>query len=1201
MKLNIQNTLILLCIAFVCKAQTVQFNQLPVLEGARINDFVLNNQGDLLADQFFLTQAERSGEKSGMHISRDGGDSWTEVTGNLSTEKVVVHPDGSFYTIGSSNTKFHKLPYDSNAIELISTPALSNGSIQIFTIDEHGTFFAINEDNEIFSSPSDQGSWTYLTQATWPSYKKIHLYAPEGSDYIYAIDGNTSSATSGIFRFNKDGSSFELLRSLSYATIHDFFHKSDQEFALLTHRGVHRSTNGGVDWIFNSISGEINAGTWTPVGEAVISSDNGYFQSSDFGISWTQLSGALPAYSFSDHDAIEYDKLRDQLFVRQSTSETFDLHRVNRDFTTRQPVAPKKDLSSIYDIFIDSDENIYKGFLHSRDDYAAYYRSTDGGNTYQIFQVNGIDITSVEEGANGVLFVLGRNDTLYRSPDSGTTWSESIPANILFNSNLRTATTYIKAHQNGTVIASFGKSTNGRIWLSADNGINWELIDNREYHPRNIAIHPDGSIYGCYYIGNTVGNTLAKYDRIQKSWKDILTHTGTISDVYVSPIGTVIVAGADNFFNISLDNGDSFTSKYTGDINYLSFANNGYIVGNLFGNIILSKNNGITWDIIYSPLPFRDWQDLSFSKDNFIYGINEGKLFKSEKLIFNDNFIIGKVYFDEDEDCNFSSNESPFKNILITAEDQRTYYATTLVDGSYSIPVPEGDYQVKVTMPNELWQPCDSVQSVSLIGIGDSTSVDFGVKAVADCPLLNVDLTNSILRRCFENSYTVQYCNKGTKIAEDAHVEVTIDSRFTITDSEIPWSNITNSTYTFPVGNLDVFECGFFNFKFEMDCDSVILGETICAEANIFPDTICTVPNPNWSGASLDVTGECIGDSMIFIIKNVGTGDMIHAREYIVIEDVALMRVSPPFTLPAGDTTRIAIESRGQTAHVTVPQVQDHPGRSAPSATLEQCGTSFNLGLFNQFGQNDLSNTNDIECREVRGAYDPNDKQAVPAGRDTDHFIQPNSTIEYLIRFQNTGNDTAFNIFILDTLSTLLDITTLEVGAGSHNYEYEIYDNGIIRFDFKNIMLPDSNVNQIASNGFIKYKITLKSDAPIGSVIYNAADIYFDFNDPIYTNQTYHTIEVPFITVKTQEIFVKGVEVNVFPNPFTESARFELKNIGMGSKSFRLFDISGKQVYTQVFHNQQFILERKNLNSGFYFYSIMGQGTKIATGKLVIE
>ena len=60
-------------------------------------------------------------------------------------------------------------------------------------------------------------------------------------------------------------------------------------------------------------------------------------------------------------------------------------------------------------------------------------------------------------------------------------------------------------------------------------------------------------------------------------------------------------------------------------------------------------------------------------------------------------------------------------------------------------------------------------------------------------------------------------------------------------------------------------------------------------------------------------------------------------------------------------------------------------------------------------------------------------------------------------------------------------------------------------------MLPDSNVNEPASHGFIKYSIKKYNTVGIGSVIKNTAYIYFDFNAPVVTNTVVNTV-TDFIT-----------------------------------------------------------------------------------------
>jgi hypothetical protein len=140
-------------------------------------------------------------------------------------------------------------------------------------------------------------------------------------------------------------------------------------------------------------------------------------------------------------------------------------------------------------------------------------------------------------------------------------------------------------------------------------------------------------------------------------------------------------------------------------------------------------------------------------------------------------------------------------------------------------------------------------------------------------------------------------------------------------------------------------------------------------------------------------------------------------------------------------------------------------------------------------------------------AYDPNDKMALPAGVDSLGYIAHDTEqLEYTIRFQNTGTDTAFTIRIEDQLDSMLNWTSLELLSYSHDMEVEVSPTGKIIFHFNDIMLPDSNVNEIASHGFVKYRISVLEDLDAPTSIYNTAGIYFDYNPPIITNTKINTL-----------------------------------------------------------------------------------------------
>lgn len=139
----------------------------------------------------------------------------------------------------------------------------------------------------------------------------------------------------------------------------------------------------------------------------------------------------------------------------------------------------------------------------------------------------------------------------------------------------------------------------------------------------------------------------------------------------------------------------------------------------------------------------------------------------------------------------------------------------------------------------------------------------------------------------------------------------------------------------------------------------------------------------------------------------------------------------------------------------------------------------------------------------IRCAIDPNDKLVFPArasfaGENYTTFEEP---LDYTIRFQNTGSDTAINIRIEDHLSPLLDWESIKPGISSHDYTVSVDKEGLVEFYFPNIYLPDSTTNEVESHGFVHFTILAKSvDLEDFDNINNEAAIFFDFNQPIITN-----------------------------------------------------------------------------------------------------
>lgn len=137
----------------------------------------------------------------------------------------------------------------------------------------------------------------------------------------------------------------------------------------------------------------------------------------------------------------------------------------------------------------------------------------------------------------------------------------------------------------------------------------------------------------------------------------------------------------------------------------------------------------------------------------------------------------------------------------------------------------------------------------------------------------------------------------------------------------------------------------------------------------------------------------------------------------------------------------------------------------------------------------------------VTGSLDPNNKSENFGGLIRKTQVDSGQWIYYLVRMQNTGTDTAFNIILRDTLDSRLDASTFQMLEASHPYKLTVANGNQLGWIFKQIQLPDSNRNEPGSHAYVLYRIKALTNLLAGDSIVNAASIYFDFNPPVPTNR----------------------------------------------------------------------------------------------------
>ena len=566
-------------------------------------------------------------------------------------------------------------------------------------------------------------------------------------------------------------------------------------------------------------------------------------------------------------------------------------------------------------------------------------------------------------------------------------------------------------------------------------------------------------------------------------------------------------------------------------------------------------------------------------------------------------FINGNVFRNNDSDCQQNSNEVGLAQRLVKLTGSIERYTLSDANGYYSLLAPPGEsVEVEIVSQHLLYENCNTPLTLIAPPVGQTLTQNLGQQTLADCPLLTVAITTPLVRRCFPNSLYLDYCNDGTVSADDVYVLLDLDPLYELNLDSLPNVSLDpDGRYRIELGNLAEGACGSLYLPATVSCDAV-LGQTLCLEAEILPEFDCLPTDPNYSGARVEVTGSCDNGVNRFAITNTGTAAMPSELDFIVIEDgVVLMQA--PFELPAGESVDLAYPGMGQTYRVEAEQVPNFPTPSMPSATVEGCtaGTdSTSMGFVLQFSLDDLYPGTDIECNEVIGSYDPNDKRAFPRGYAAAHYIDNATPLEYHIRFQNTGTDTAFTVVVEDALDPRLDISTFRPLAASHPYQVAFGLNDTVRFVFNDILLPDSFVNEPLSHGFIRFAIELEADLPLETVVTNRAGIYFDFNAPIITNEVFHTVGREFLVVSTPSVVLPRLAVSTYPNPATDTWYLQLDGLpDVRELELTLVDAWGRVVRKTALVTNPAAVPVSGLTEGVYFYQLRRGGVVLATGKLM--
>jgi len=274
--------------------------------------------------------------------------------------------------------------------------------------------------------------------------------------------------------------------------------------------------------------------------------------------------------------------------------------------------------------------------------------------------------------------------------------------------------------------------------------------------------------------------------------------------------------------------------------------------------------------------------------------------------------------------------------------------------------------------------------------------------------------------------------------------------------------------------------------------------------------------------------------------------------------------------------------------------------------------------------------------RVIRCGVDPNDKMIEPLVQDPvgENFAEIDQELTYTIRFQNLGNDTAFNIRVDDLISADFDMNTFQPLTESHAAHIKMYDD-LVSYQFDDIQLPPASTDEPNSHGFVKFNIKVRADLPDFTLVNNTAEIFFDLNQPIITNTLSHVaVDVldadedgfyfwddcddldSSVNPDKEEIVNNGIDEDcdgddlvsstsesnknsllLFPNPTNESLNIKLEDGGKYS-----IDVYNNQGQLLKSANDVSNLRLSDLSNGIYLVKLFNAQNKLSyIDKLVIS
>lgn len=981
---------------------------------------------------------------------------------------------------------------------------------------DNNNCFVAGDGGVVLKSTNAGTTWTSISIMVNKNITSI-FFTDINTGYVVGANGMIMKTTNGGISWGVQTSGTPFY----LMTVH--FMDTNNGYAVGFGGKILHTSNGGINWVSltNGIGANLHSSSFIDSNNAYIVGAWGTIIKISNGTNCTSLSSgsvsSLNSIYFST-DSIGYTSSRNGTILKTSDAGTN---------WTSQSIGLNSGLNSIF--FIDQDNGFAVG------DSGFVIKTTDAGNSWNQKNIgydNTLKSTYFIDSNNG--FIAGSNGKIFKTIDGGITWdSLYCGTNISLNSICFTDI------NTGFVVGGDDPmwGNEGIILKTIDGGQNWVQMDlDNNYGLLSVYFIDSVTGYAAGYFG-----IILKTTDSGENWALLQTdQTIPFYSVFFTDNNNGYAAGTSQTIIKTNDGGLSWgvlrsNQSYSLKSAFFTSTNIGYVVGDC-GFILKTYTGGEYVNTSIDSLKVLTIQNNSANNNCQLPYQSEICL---NTLISGPSYIVGDsinyhLWFGDGSDTIFTKTVENIPS-YIAAYINHTYQ----FHGVFSV-------KCKVTAPDGR---TDSLTVNELIIVsGTCGNISGTVYSDANSNCIKDSLETGIANRkvsLFHNSQLIAltYTNSAGiysfDVPDNTDYTVVLDTTNLLGYTLLCPASANYTVNTFPAINQDfALHCGM-----AYDLDTYLAGNAFRPGFNgnlqlNIKNNSCNPYNGNISvkldsltsfNYSFPAPAQIIGDSLVWNFTNLTNQQDIHIPISLYTSTSAWIGDSVCFT-------------------VTV----------APVA-----------------GDNDTSNNVQQYCFPIVNSWDPNEKEVSPRGD-----LSGDTTLTYTIHFQNTGNAEAYNIFILDTIDSNLDLSSLRIISYSHPMTINVINEQpktILKFNFQNIMLHDSGTNNLQSMGYVTYSLRTKTGLPHETSIKNTAHIYFDFNPAIITNTVESKIMITGIS-KVKPM----IDVTLYPNPTNDKIYIQSQE----NLNVRVYNLLGTNIYTGKTTDCNFV----NLSQkGIYLFELSNE------------